>query len=77
MDVEPELEPFYYVTFILGSCVGCVRCHREPEYESSHPRFTDKNYLDQAREMHRSGWKIVGNLDVLCPICAAEGITNQ
>jgi hypothetical protein len=68
VDIPKDIEPFYYVTFILGSLVCCKVCNREPEYSSAHPKYCDENYYDQAVAMKEAGW-IVNGLDALCPEC--------
>lgn len=70
--VDPNVEPYFVVTFILGSCVCCEECNRDAAYTSEHPEYSDENYYDQAIVMHRDGWLLLAeDFRVLCPSCAA------
>lgn len=71
--VDPKVEPFHELSFILGSFVFCNDCKREAMFESAHPMHTDKFYYDQAVTMERQGWVILpGEFNVACPACAAR-----
>jgi hypothetical protein len=71
--VEPNIAPYYDVTFILGSCVCCHGCGAEPVYESAHRQFTDENYYDQAVAMHLQGWAVVPRtVHAFCPACVVK-----
>jgi hypothetical protein len=71
--VDPNVEPYFDVTFILGACVCCERCGRDAAYASDHPEYSDENYYDQAVVMHRDGWLLLPDWPgVLCPSCATE-----
>ena len=74
MDVDPDEDPDFYVTFILCSFVFCERCRREATFQTTHAPHSDESYLDQASEMRRSGWAITDDdpLKVLCPACARD-----
>src|SRR5262249_53017341 len=74
MDVPAELEPLWYVSFILCGMVFCERCSAEAEYTSAHPDFTDESYIDCARAMLKAGWTVVPEdaLAVLCPGCSGR-----
>jgi hypothetical protein len=71
MNIDPEIAPFYDVTFVFGSLVCCEGCKREPDYSSDHPRHTDENYLDQAIAMQQQGWTVDG-LNANCPECSQQ-----
>jgi len=69
MDIDPDIESFYSVTFVFGSLVFCESCKREPEYSSDHARYTEEDYLDQAMAMRQQQWTVDG-LDPYCPECS-------
>ncbi len=75
MEVPPDLEPFYEVTFILCAAVLCRTCYAEVEYASAHPECTNENYLDQARTLKDAGWILdpPDSLNVMCPACQRAG----
>jgi hypothetical protein len=50
--IDPRIEAFYDVTFVLGAMVFCADCRGDIEYASLHPRFMDENYYDAAVAMH-------------------------
>ena len=77
--VDPEVAPFYNVTFVLCGLVFCNRCGAEVIYASPHPAYTDENYYDQAVLMRAGGWSVVpGTVDADCPACVAgvSGVTG-
>ena|ERR1051326_1985358 len=79
MEIDPLVEPYFDVSFVLGTFVFCARCRCEAVYTSPHPQFTDENYYDQAIAMKEQGWVITESdpLDVLCPKCAKESSTER
>jgi hypothetical protein len=74
MSIDPDVEPFFNITFIFGSFVFCERCKREAEYTSDHPKYSDENYYDQAVAMKNAGWKVTSDVEAYCPECSmSEG----
>ena len=73
INVDPEVAPYYDVTFILGAFVFCDDCGQEIEYTSAHSRYTDENYYDAAVAMHAAGWVVApDSVDAFCPSCASK-----
>jgi hypothetical protein len=71
MEVPTELAPYFEVCFILGFGI-CDRCGREQPFESTHPKFSDERWLDEARAMRDAGWVLQEPLVATCPECAQK-----
>jgi hypothetical protein len=71
--IDPNVKPFYEVSFILCSLVFCSDCKCEVLFKSSHPQYSDGFYYDQAIAMQREGWKLLPvEYEVICAKCASK-----
>lgn len=72
-NVDPRIQLYYDTTVVMCGLILCDDCGCEPQFSSSHHRYSDESYFDQTVAMYKAGWVLlVEPYRVVCPACAAK-----